>query len=437
MNAGRGRYRTIEVELQADEGYLGLSRPGPSGQGLWEYLLRCGHDRSVPGLLVVGLGQLSDELGWAVDDVRRVWAEIEALGMARADWGARVVWIPKAVARASRAPRNRKTIAGWGRYWGEVPECSLKLEAHDEIVEALRALAPTPTMPAKAEDFVEVFLGACPRPALRGWRKVAALPAPAPEVAPEVPAAAREPEPPAAVLAGPVPAPAITLPTVTMPAPREPARAPTTPRLVAVPAQKTSGVPHAAPPLPEEYATGHVEGERVGDTAPELDAVRVAWNEHRGPLAECERLYRHETRTIVQMKQRYPERRALAWWVDLTKRAAAAKFLATKEGGPPSLAWFLESKGEERISKLFRGEFDAVRAPARRTGDPRADSVDRTAEAQRRLREQQAEALRREREGVRPVGNTLSRAELPEALRKVLSRREPEGAGVGPGEGGG
>lgn len=414
MIQGPGRYRTIDVEIMADEGFLGLSRPGASGQGLWEYLLRCGHDRSVPGLLVVGLGQLSDELGWSVAEVRRVWAEIEGLGMARADWPARVVWIPKAVTRASRAPRNRKTIAGWGRYWREVPECPLKLEAHAETVEALASLAPTPSMPTKAEDFVAAFLEACPAPALRGWRKVAAL----------LPAESEPAE-------EPVPEPAVTLPTVAMPAPAAPVEPPrpppTTPRLVAVPsaaAQKTS-----AAALPEEYATGPVEGERVGDTAPELDAVRVAWNEHRGPLAECERLYRHETHTIVRMKARYPERRALAWWVDLAKRAAAAKFLATKEGGPPSLAWFLEAKGEERISKLFRGEFDAVRTPAPKVAaNLRATNEDATARAGAILRAEQVAKQRAEREAVRPVEpervRAIARAEIPEALRRVLSPRE-------------
>ena len=411
MIAGPGRYRTIDVEIMADEGFLGLSKPGPSGQGLWEYLLRCGHDRSVPGLLVVGLGQLSDELGWAIEDVRRVWGEIEALGMARADWPARVVWIAKAVTRASRAPRNRKTIAGWGRYWREIPECPLKLEAHAEILAALRALPSTPTMPTKGEDFAAAFESECPAPRLRGWSAVAALPAPA-----------VEPEPLPTLLPGPVPPPAITLPAVALPVPVEPPRAPpVTPRLVVAPAPGT---------LPEEYATGPIEGERVGDTAPELDAVRVAWNEHRGPLAECERLYRHETHTIAKMKARYPERRSLAWWVDLAKRAAAAKFLASKEGGPPSLAWFLEAKGEERISKLFRGEFDAVRAPAPKlNANPRVTNEDATARAGAILREKQAEKLRAEHAAVRPVEperlRAVTRAAIPESLAKLLSQRAP------------
>lgn len=428
-----GRYRTVEVELQADEGYLGLSRPGPSGQGLWEYLLRCGHDRSVPGLLVVGLGQLSDELGWPVEDVRRVWAEIEALGMARADWSARVVWLPRAVTRASRAPRNRKTIAGWGRYWGEVPECPLKLEAHSETLAALAALPPTPTMPTKGETFVEAFLEACPAPALRGWRRVAALPAVSAEAQPTGVES--------------VPSPAITLPTVAMPAPgsAEPVRpVPTTPPLVLVeaPRPEPAPVPQAriapsAPALPEEYATGPVVGERVGDTAPELESVRAAWNEHRGPLAECPPLDRHATHTIARMKARYPERRALAWWVGLAQRAARAEFLTVKEGGPPSLMWFLDRAGEERISKLFRGEFDGRREKRPTvTANPRATNEDATAKAGRILREQQAEKLRQERERVRPVGNTLSRAELPEALRRVLEQRAPEAASTGPSEGG-
>lgn len=124
------RYRPVDTKIRGDAKFRALSAPPPSARELWLHLLICGHDRSIPGLLTVGVGGLADDLGWSPDDVRRCFAEIEAQGMAIADWDARVVWLPKAIAPGRNEPRAPNNVASMGgAKWAEVPECDLKWRA--------------------------------------------------------------------------------------------------------------------------------------------------------------------------------------------------------------------------------------------------------------------------------------------------------------------
>lgn len=52
-------------------------------------------------------------------------------GLAKADWKARLVWIPKAI--QNNPPESPNVIRSWRLMWDELPECPLKLEAYRYI----------------------------------------------------------------------------------------------------------------------------------------------------------------------------------------------------------------------------------------------------------------------------------------------------------------
>jgi hypothetical protein len=125
------RYSKIGVQIWGDERFRRLSRAKPSGRELWWYLLANPARTALSGLLAVGELSLAEGLEWPIAAFRRCWAEIEAQGMARADWRARLVWIPKMV---KWDPPNGPNVAKlWGRQIRALPECPLRDEAQSFI----------------------------------------------------------------------------------------------------------------------------------------------------------------------------------------------------------------------------------------------------------------------------------------------------------------
>ncbi len=150
------RYRKIDVRIWADAKFRQLSGPRPSGQVLWIYLLTGPHYTCLPGLFSIGEAAMAERLGWSLSDFRRCWSEIEGLDMARADWSARVVFLPNAV--RYNEPANPNVVRGWLDAFTEVPECALKDEAAAAI---LAALVDRPSL---HEAALEVFGATGPRP---------------------------------------------------------------------------------------------------------------------------------------------------------------------------------------------------------------------------------------------------------------------------------
>ncbi|MGB0890504.1 MAG: hypothetical protein ACPGWS_09490, partial [Solirubrobacterales bacterium] len=147
------RYRPVDVCIYSSADFSALSAPQPNAQSLFMRLLTSGHDRSIPGLHVIGLGGLADELQWGFEETREKFAEIEGQGMARAEWRSRVVWMRAAISH--RPPSNQNVVKGWGRYWREIPECALKLEAWEETCQWFNEHRP---------EWIETFVASCPRP---------------------------------------------------------------------------------------------------------------------------------------------------------------------------------------------------------------------------------------------------------------------------------
>jgi len=144
------RFRKLDVRVWADSKFRDLSSPGPSGKYLWFFLLTGPHTTNIPGLFRAGEMALAEELGWSIEGFRKVFVELFSKGLVRADWKARVVWVPNAIKYNS--PENPNVVKSWRTTWDEIPECSLKTEANARLKEFTKGLG---------EGFAKAFGEAC------------------------------------------------------------------------------------------------------------------------------------------------------------------------------------------------------------------------------------------------------------------------------------
>lgn len=147
----RPRYRHISTRMWADEKFRALSKPKPNGQSLWQFLLTGPHTRVVPGLFSIGEAGLAESIEWTIGGFRKAWRELESREMVKADWAARVIWIPNAVQH--NPPESPNVVRSWRVTLEEIPECALKGDA----VAMLRRECE-----AFGEAFAKAFREACP-----------------------------------------------------------------------------------------------------------------------------------------------------------------------------------------------------------------------------------------------------------------------------------
>lgn len=123
------RYRKVALKMWADEKFSSLSTLPPSGQSLWLFLLAFpAQDGIIPGLYRAGRASMAEMLGWEVDQFDACFKEIEAQGMAKADWKSKLVWLPNAA--RFNPPESPNVVIWWARSWPEIPECDLKAEIY-------------------------------------------------------------------------------------------------------------------------------------------------------------------------------------------------------------------------------------------------------------------------------------------------------------------
>jgi hypothetical protein len=120
-------YRRLMVRMWADAKVMALSRPQPCGQALWFHLLAGEQTDIIPGLFKIGEAAFAEQLGWPLDGFRDAMQEAIGLGLVKADWKARLVFIPKAIRH--NQPNGPNTVASWSDAWDRLPECALKVEA--------------------------------------------------------------------------------------------------------------------------------------------------------------------------------------------------------------------------------------------------------------------------------------------------------------------
>jgi hypothetical protein len=120
------RYSKVSRRLWGSEDFRSLSSSKPSARELWLYLLTCPEQGVIPGIFRAFEGGIADQLGWSVVALREYWGECSAKGMARADWRAGLVVIPRAFFHNPPASPNH--LHGWREEWDELPDCELKSE---------------------------------------------------------------------------------------------------------------------------------------------------------------------------------------------------------------------------------------------------------------------------------------------------------------------
>jgi hypothetical protein len=147
------RYAKTDVRIWDDERVKAMTPIPPCGQGLWIRLLISRHRSAVPGLLCVGEAALAEEFNWSLEDFRKAFGEAKRQGLVKADWKARVVWLPKAWKYNS--PESPNVVKSWRIPWDETPECALKLE----IYQCLKAF-----IEGFKEGFKKAFREACSKP---------------------------------------------------------------------------------------------------------------------------------------------------------------------------------------------------------------------------------------------------------------------------------
>ncbi|HSN20082.1 MAG TPA: hypothetical protein VLS49_05360 [Usitatibacter sp.] len=135
------RYRKIHVKMWSSGDFRALSRPKPNAQTLWLHLLTGEHTTAIPGLFSAGKARLAEELEWPLRAWEKCWEEIEARGMARADWNARLVFLPSALAH--NPPTNPNAVHAWRDEWTMLPPCPLRDEAEAAFTAFLATMGTT------------------------------------------------------------------------------------------------------------------------------------------------------------------------------------------------------------------------------------------------------------------------------------------------------
>lgn len=134
------RFSRVERKMWRDEKFRSLSAPAPNAQTLWQYLLTGPHNTVIPGLFVLGMGTLAEELNWPLEATRECFYELTAAGMVRFDAVTRLMWLPNSM--KYNPPANPNIVAGWKEDWALLPDCSLRSEAGESLGRSLVALSP-------------------------------------------------------------------------------------------------------------------------------------------------------------------------------------------------------------------------------------------------------------------------------------------------------
>ena len=125
------RYRKVEVRTWGDAKFRQLSPIPPCGQGLWLFLITGPHTGPIPGLFRAGPASMAEELGWSKEGFDKAFDEAFRLGMVKADFKSRVVWVPNAIKH--NKPESPNVVKSWGTEFDLIPECPLKFEAYEGI----------------------------------------------------------------------------------------------------------------------------------------------------------------------------------------------------------------------------------------------------------------------------------------------------------------
>lgn len=134
------RYRKVQVRTWSDEKFRSLTPMAASGQGLWLFLMTGPHTGPIPGLFRAGRAGMAEELGWELEAFDKAFLEVSEKGMAKADFRARLVWLPSAIKH--NRPESPNVVKSWRTELDLLPECGIKTEAAAFIRAYLQSLGP-------------------------------------------------------------------------------------------------------------------------------------------------------------------------------------------------------------------------------------------------------------------------------------------------------
>lgn len=132
------RYRKVEVRTWGDEKFRGLTAMPACGQGLWLYLITGPHTGPIPGLFRAGRAGMAEELDWEQEAFDEAFREVFQQGMVKADFKARVMWVPNAIKH--NKPESPNVVKSWAAEFDLIPECDLKREAYEHLRSSIHAL---------------------------------------------------------------------------------------------------------------------------------------------------------------------------------------------------------------------------------------------------------------------------------------------------------
>jgi hypothetical protein len=121
-------YRKIDPRLWDDERFVELSCVEKL---LWLYLLTGPHTTSLPGLWIVGVGELVDGLRLPAKSIQAGLEKLERMGRLVSNPRLRLVRIPNAP-RYNR-PDNARVLKAWFKLWTDIPDCQQKYDHLDSL----------------------------------------------------------------------------------------------------------------------------------------------------------------------------------------------------------------------------------------------------------------------------------------------------------------
>lgn len=138
---GTATFRYISMELRTwdvlAEAGLQLA---PSPAALYLRLATGPESTRVPGVLRVGRAALAEALGWSPRQLTRCMDSLEDAGLVRADWSARVVYLPQVTAQPCSMPTSPSAAAMYGRELADLPRCQVVADVERDLVGAMMEL---------------------------------------------------------------------------------------------------------------------------------------------------------------------------------------------------------------------------------------------------------------------------------------------------------
>ena len=131
-------FRVVSCAVWDDDRLESMSRSRPNAGTLWHYLLSCGFDQSIPGLIEGGVGRIADQMRWSYKGTERVLNELVDSGLIKLDRQRAVILIPERVGDLACYPKQPDGVFHWLKsLWRIRKRSPLKAEAIELCAEAM------------------------------------------------------------------------------------------------------------------------------------------------------------------------------------------------------------------------------------------------------------------------------------------------------------